>query len=166
MDTATLDRISFLIIQAAIEIHKALGPGLLESTYRICMIYELKRRNLKVISELRLPVRYKDLVMDSSYRLDLLVEEAVIVELKAIEKVLPIHRAQVLTYLRHTDRQLGLILNFNVERLVLGIERIVNNFGLPRSLRSTSRDIPTDSPSSGFADAAGSALAGRSSPKA
>jgi GxxExxY protein len=132
MDTAALDRISFLIIQAAIEIHKALGPGLLESTYRTCMLYELKRRDLKAISELRLPVRYRELVLDSCYRVDLFVNDQVIVELKAIETVLPIHRAQVLTYLRHADRQLGLIINFNVERLVLGVERIVNNFGQPR----------------------------------
>jgi GxxExxY protein len=145
MDTATLDRISFLIIQAAIEIHKALGPGLLEITYHTCLVYELKRRNLKVISELLLPVRYKELILDSSYRIDLLVEDAVIVELKAIETVLPIHRAQVLTYLRHADKQLGLLINFNVERLVLGVDRIVNNFGLPRSLRARSCEISTDS---------------------
>ena len=136
MDTAKLDRISFLIIQAGIEIHKALGPGLLESTHRTCLIYELKLRNLKVVSELRLPVRYKELVLDSSYRIDLIVEDAVIVELKAIETVLPVHRAQVLTYLKHADKQLGLLLNFNVERLVLGIDRIVNNFGLPRRYES------------------------------
>ncbi len=144
MDTATLDRISFLIIQAAIEIHKALGPGLLESTYLTCLIYELKLRGLKVVSELVVPLRYKDLVLDGGYRIDLLVDDAVIVELKAVETVLPVHRAQVLTYLRHTDKQLGLLINFNVERLVLGVDRIVNKFGLPRSLQSRSRDIPTD----------------------
>ncbi len=144
MDTAALDRTSFVTIQAAIEIHKALGPGLLESTYRACMIYELKRRGLKVVSELIVPLRYKDLVLDGGYRLDLLVEDAVVVELKAIETVLPVHRAQLLTYLRHTDKQLGLLINFNVERLVLGVDRIVNRFGLPRSLRSKSRAIATD----------------------
>ena len=127
MDTTALDRISFLIIQAAIEIHtaieihKALGPGLLESTYRTCMIHELKLRNLKVVSEVVVPVRYKDLVLDGGYRFDLLaVEDAVIVELKAMDSVLPVHRAQVLTYLRHTDKELGLLINFNVERLAHG----------------------------------------------
>jgi GxxExxY protein len=120
MTTAELDGISHRIIQAAIEIHKALGPGLLESTYRTCMIYELRARNLKVISESSLPVRYKHLILDSGYRLDLLVEDAVIVELKAVETVLPVHRAQVLSYLRLTDKQLGLLINFNVERVVLG----------------------------------------------
>ncbi len=144
MDTAAFDRTSFLVIQAAIEIHKALGPGLLESTYRTCMIYELRLRNLKVVSELVVPVRYKDLVLDGGYRFDLLVEDAVIVELKAIETVLPVHRAQLLTYLRHTDKQLGLLINFNVKQLVLGVNRVVNKFGLPRSLRSESCEIPSD----------------------
>jgi GxxExxY protein len=146
MDAAALNRITFLILQAAIEIHKALGPGLLESTYRICLIYELKRRNLRVVSELTIPVRYKDLVLDGGYRVDLLVEDAVIVELKAIESVLPVHRAQVLTYLRHTDKELGLLINFNVERLVLGVERIANRFGLPRSLQVKSTTISTQEP--------------------
>ena len=146
MDTARLDRISFLIIQAAIEIHKALGPGLLESTYRTCLIYELKLRNLKVMSELIVPVRYKELTLDAGYRLDLLVEDSIVVELKAIETVLPVHRAQLLTYLRHTDNTLGLLINFKVERLVLGVDRIVNQFGLPRVLSSKSSEIHTDSP--------------------
>lgn len=131
MDTAALDRLSFLIIQAAIEIHKTLGPGLLESTYRKCMIYELHLRNLQTRSELVVPIRYKEMVLHGGYRLDLLVEDAVIVELKSLEAVLPVHRAQVLSYLRLTDKRLGLIINFNVERLVVGVDRIVNKFGLP-----------------------------------
>ncbi len=146
MDTAQLDRISYLIIQAAIEIHKELGPGLLESVYRTCMIYELRARNLRVTSEVIVPVRYKELVLDGSYRLDLLVEDAVIVELKAVEAVLPVHGAQVLSYLRITDKQLGLLINFHVEKLVLGVERIVNKFGWPASLNRTSVDMPTDKP--------------------
>ena len=130
MTTAELDRISYRIIQAAIEIHKALGPGLLESAYRTCMIYELHARNMNVISELVVPVRYKHLILDGGYRLDLLVEDAVIVELKAVETVLPIHRAQLLSYLRLTDKTLGLLVNFHAERVVLGVDRVVNNFGL------------------------------------
>ena len=117
MDAAALDRISYLIIQAAIEIHKALGPGLLESAYRTCMIHELGLRNLKVSAELIVPVRYKKLLLDGGYRLDLLVEEAVIVELKSVEMVLPVHRAQLLSYLRLTEKSLGLLINFNVERV-------------------------------------------------
>jgi GxxExxY protein len=95
------------------------------------MIYELQARNLKVRSELIIPVRYKELILDGGYRLDLLVEDAVIVELKAVETVLPVHRAQLLSYLRFTDKQLGLLINFNVERLVVGVDRVVNRFGLP-----------------------------------
>lgn len=144
MDAAALDRISFLMIQAAIEIHKAIGPGLLESAYRTCMIYEIEQRKLKVDSELIVPVRYKHLVLDGGYRLDLMIEDAVIVELKAVETVLPVHRAQLLSYLRLTDKSLGLLINFNVERLVLGVDRVVNKFGLPASLRCRSTAIPTD----------------------
>ena len=131
MDAAALDRLSFLIIQAAIEIHKVLGPGLMESAYRTCMIYELQERNLEVRSELIVPVRYKHLLLDGGYRLDLLVEDAVIIELKAVETILPVHHAQVLSYLRLMDKQLGLLINFNVARLVAGVDRVVNRFGLP-----------------------------------
>lgn len=145
MDTVALDRISFLIIQAAIEIHKALGPGLLESAYRTCMVYELKQRNLRVISEVTVPVRYKGMLLDGGYRLDLLVENAVIVELKAVEVVLPVHRAQVLSYLRLTEKSLGLLINFHVDRLIVGVDRIVNRFGLPDSLRRRAVNIPSES---------------------
>jgi len=144
MDTAGLNCTSSSIIPAAIEIHRTLGPGLLESNYRTCLIYELKLRKLDVASELVVPVRYKELVLDTAYRIDLLVEDAVVVELKAVETVLPVHRAQLLTYLRHTDKQLGLLINFKVDRLVLGIDRIVNNFGIPEALRTRSVQIPTD----------------------
>ena len=94
MDTAELDRIAYLTIQSGIEIHKKLGPGLLENVYRPCMIYELQVRKLEVTSEVKVPVRYKDLVLDGFYRLDLLINNAVIVELKAVETVHPVHRAQ------------------------------------------------------------------------
>jgi len=147
MDTVEHNRTSSSIIEAAIEVHRTLGPGLLESTYRACLVYELRLHGLAVVSELLVPVRYKELVLDSAYRLDLLVEDAVVVELKAIETVLPVHRAQLLTHLRHTDKQLGLLINFKVERLVLGVDRIVNNFGIPRSLQVRATQIPTDDPS-------------------
>ena len=146
MDTATLDRTSYLIIHAAIEIHRTLGPGLLESTYRPCMIYELHQRNLTVASEIKIPVRYKHLILDGGYRVDLLVQEAVVVELKAVETVLPVHRAQLLSYLRHMNKSLGLLINFHVEKLVLGVDRVVNKFGLPSSLGFASQTIPTDKP--------------------
>ena len=146
MDRADLDKISYLVIQSAVEIHKALGPGLLESVYRTCMIYELRARALTVSSEVSIPVRYKDLVLDGFYRLDLVINDAVVVELKAVENVHPVHRAQVLSYLRLTDRQLGLLINFHVDRLVMGVDRIVNKFGWADSHGCPSAEIPTDKP--------------------
>ena len=97
------------------------------------MIYELQARKLEVISEVKVPVRYKDLILEGFYRLDLLINDAVIVELKAVETVHPVHRAQVLSYLRLMDKRLGLLINFHVERLVVGVDRIVNKFGWPDS---------------------------------
>ncbi len=144
MDTVELDRIAYLTIQSAIEIHKRLGPGLLESVYRPCMIYELHARNSTVRSEVVAPVRYKELVLNGFYRLDLLINDAVVVELKAVETVHPVHRAQVLSYLRVMDKQLGLLINFHVERLVLGVDRIVNKFGWPESQACKSSEVPTD----------------------
>ena len=141
MDTTELDRIAYLTIQSAIEIHKKLGPGLLENVYRPCMIYELRERKLEVTSEVRVPVRYKDLLLDGFYRLDLLINDAVVVELKAVETVHPVHRAQVLSYLRVMDKQLGLLINFHVERLVLGVDRIVNKFGWPDSQTCKSSEV-------------------------
>ncbi len=129
MDPTTLNHLSYRIIQAAIEIHKTIGPGLLESAYRRCMIHELGVRNLEVRSEIAIPIRYKGLVLEGGYRIDLLVEDAIIVELKSVDVVLPVHRAQVLSYLRLNDKRLGLLINFNVERLVDGVDRIVNRFG-------------------------------------
>ena len=144
MDTLELDRIAYLTIQSAIEIHKRLGPGLLENVYRPCMIYELRARKLEVTAEVKVPVRYKDLVLDGFYRLDLLVNNAVVVELKAVDTVHPVHRAQVLSYLRVMDKQLGLLINFHVERLVLGVDRIVNKLGWPESQACKSSEVPTD----------------------
>lgn len=120
MDRETLDRITLTIIQAAIEIHRHLGPGLLESIYSAYMIYELCERGLSVAAQQIIPVRYKKLMLDGLYRIDLLVEDAVIVELKSVETLLPVHSAQVLTYLRLTEKRVGLLINFNVEYLVKG----------------------------------------------
>lgn len=121
MDRETLDRITLTIIQAAIEIHRHLGPGLLESIYSAYMIYELCERGLSVAAQQIIPVRYKKLMLDGLYRIDLLVEDAVIVELKSVETLLPVHSAQVLTYLRLTEKRVGLLINFNVEYLVKGV---------------------------------------------
>ena len=120
--------LSYRIIGAGVEVHRALGPGLLESTYRTCMVYELRERQMNVLTEQVIPVRYKSLVMDGGYRIDLIVNDTVIVELKSVESVLPVHHAQVLSYLRHTNKPLGLLMNFNVAVLVMGVDRIKNGF--------------------------------------
>jgi len=116
------------IIAAAIEVHRHLGPGLLESAYQECICYELSRRGLAFTREVQLPLSYKGLQLDCSYRIDLLVEDQIVVELKSIEQVLPIHSAQLLTYLRAAHKQVGLLINFNVLVLKDGIKRIVHEF--------------------------------------
>lgn len=125
-NTKRSDELSNIIIGAAIEVHKVLGPGLLESTYEECLCHELNLRGISFESQKALPIVYKNVKLDCGYRLDLLVENLVIVELKSIEKIEPIHEAQILTYLRLTDLWLGLIINFNVPILKEGIMRKVN----------------------------------------
>lgn len=112
------------IIGAAIEVHRALGPGLLESAYRRCLAHELAIRGLKVAQEVSLPLEYKGLRLDDTYRLDLLVEDKVIVEVKSVARLEAIHLAQTLTYLRLSRQEVGLLLNFNVPALKDGIRRV------------------------------------------
>jgi len=114
-------------IGAAIEVHRELGPGLLESTYEECLKYELEQRGLKVSQQLPLPVVYKGGQIDCAYRIDLLVEDTVVIEVKAFEKLDKIHDAQVLTYLKLSRRWLGLLTNFNVTVLKNGIKRLVRD---------------------------------------
>ena len=116
------------IISAAIEIHRHLGPGLLESAYQECMCYELSQAGLRFEREVPLPVNYKGLKLDCCYRLDLVVEDAVVVEIKAAEALLPVHSAQLLTDLKAANKQIGLLINFNVPVLKNGIKRLVNQF--------------------------------------
>jgi GxxExxY protein len=113
------------IVGAAIEIHRQLGPGLLESAYERCLSRELLVRGIPFQRQVPLPVEYRGVQLDCGYRLDLVVAESIIVEVKAVSKVLPIHRAQVLTYLKLTDCRLGLLINFNVEVLHTGVHRII-----------------------------------------
>ena len=120
-----LNRVTDKIIGAAIEVHRQLGPGLLESTYEKCLIFELQRIGLVVESQVELPVTYKGMKTDAGYRIDLLVEKSVIVELKAVESILPVHEAQILTYLKLSGNKLGLLLNFNVKLMKDGIRRFV-----------------------------------------
>ncbi len=113
------------VIGAAIEVHRELGPGLLESAYQACLAHELALRGILFVSQLDLPLTYKGVQLDVGYRIDLLVEDKIIVELKAVEKVLPIHEAQLLTYLRLLKKPVGLLLNFSVPVLKDGIIRRV-----------------------------------------
>ncbi len=124
-----LDSLSGIIIDAAMKVHSAFGPGLLESAYEACLAYELAKRGLVVENQVLLPVMYDGVKIDAGYRIDLLVENEIILELKAVEKIIPIHEAQLLSYLRLSNKQVGLLLNFNVLRLKDGISRVVNNYG-------------------------------------
>ena len=121
------NEISSKIIGAAIEVHKQLGPGLLESTYETCLAYELKQMGLDVKQQQALPVVYKEVKLDAGYRIDLLIENKVIVEIKSVDALADIHTAQLLTYLKLKDLKLGLLINFNSVRVVDGLKRIVNN---------------------------------------
>lgn len=119
--------VSGSVVDAAMKVHTALGPGLLESAYEACLLHELRKRGRKVLSQVTLPVVYDGVKIDVGYRIDLLVEDVVIVELKAVEKLLPIHDAQLLSYLKLGGYRLGLLINFNVLHLRDGIKRKVNN---------------------------------------
>ena len=116
------------IIGAAIEVHRPLGPGLLESAYEECLCHEFALSGLRFERQRALPVAYKGVLLDCGYRVDVVVEDNVIVELKTVERLLPIHDAQLLTYLKLMDRRVGLLVNFNVPVLKQGIKRITNGF--------------------------------------
>ena len=123
------------IIGCAIEVHRALGPGLLETIYLACLIVELRREGLRVDVQVRVPVVYRGVTLDCSYVLDLIVEGTVIVELKCVTALLPVHEAQLLTYLKLTDKPIGLLINFNVPVLKNGIVRKINS--TPGGVRPT-----------------------------
>ncbi len=113
------------IIGLAINLHKHLGPGLLESAYQKCLAYEFSTHNILYKQELVLPIVYKEVKLETGYRLDFIVEDKVIIELKSVEEILPIHEAQLLTYLKLSGKRLGLIINFNQTKLANGIKRII-----------------------------------------
>ena len=123
-----LNKLSGEVIGAAIEVHRDLGPGLLEATYELSLQHELKLRGFESVRQLVLPITYKDLVVPEAYRIDLLVENSLVIELKTVEALLPIHSAQLLTYLRMFDNHLGLLINFHTVRLTDGIKRLVHHF--------------------------------------
>ena len=125
-DYTLLNGICKEIIGAAIEVHKELGPGLIESVYQYCLIEELSKRGLSVESEVELPLVYKGKDIGKSFRLDLLVEEDVVVELKSVEELKPVHEVQLVTYLKLTNKPIGLLINFNVPLLTKGVKRKIN----------------------------------------
>jgi len=123
-----LNNLTSIIIEAAIDVHKELGPGLLESVYNTCMVIELQSRRIKVLSEVILPVIYRgQQVSENGLRIDLLVEDSIVVELKSVEEILPVHKKQLFTYLRLANKAVGLLINFNNSLLKDGITRIVNS---------------------------------------
>lgn len=123
----TENQLSAIIIGKAIEVHKTLGPGLLESAYKECLYYELKALGLIIEKEKPMPIVYKEIKLDHGYRLDLLVEKKVVIEIKTVDALIDVHEAQILTYLKLGDYKLGLLINFNVNLLKNGIKRFVNN---------------------------------------
>jgi GxxExxY protein len=120
------DGLTSKVISAAIEVHRALGPGLLESTYQACFVYELLELGMKIESQKPLPIIYKDAKLDCGYRLDLVIDEKIIVEVKAVDNIAPIHEAQILSYLRLSEYKIGLLINFNVKLLKQGIRRFID----------------------------------------
>jgi GxxExxY protein len=134
------NQIGTKIIAAAIAVHTALGPGLLESTYETCLVYELSKRAHSARKQLRLPLRYDDLYIEDAYRIDILVDNLVVLEVKAVEAVLQIHRSQLLSCLRFGGFRLGYLLNFNVPQMRDGIVRLVN--GLPDSAPTANAQRP------------------------
>lgn len=121
------NEISNVILGVAIELHKSLGPGLLESAYENALVYDLMKKGLDVKQQIAMPFIYKEVKLDVGYRIDLIVENKVLIEVKSIEDLAPVHYSQVLTYLRLSKLKLGLLINFNTKLLKDGIHRIVNN---------------------------------------
>jgi GxxExxY protein len=120
-----IDQITHEVLDSAYKVHTALGPGLLESAYKACLAYELRKKSLNVIEEKPIPIIYEEVKLDCGYRLDLLVENQVIVELKTVDAFNDVHIAQVLTYLKFAEKKVGLLLNFNVKSLKQGIKRLI-----------------------------------------
>ncbi len=122
-----VNQVSGIVVDSAMKVHSALGPGLLESAYEACLMRELRKRGLRVVSQVPIAVTYDGEILDVGYRADLLVEDTVLVELKAVEVILPVHKAQLLSYLRLSGKQVGLLINFNVEHLRDGIKRVIGS---------------------------------------
>ena len=128
MNKERINNLSGVILDSSIQVHRELGPGLLESVYEVCLCKELDIRNINYKRQVALPVKYKGELLNADYKIDVLVENEIIVELKAVETLLPVHEAQLLTYLKLADKKLGLLINFNVPKLVNGFKRMINGY--------------------------------------
>jgi GxxExxY protein len=128
MKLVELNKISKIVLDAAIEVHRQLGPGLLESVYELCLCRELLSRGIKYKKQVQVPLFYKGDPINSCFRIDIIVENELLLELKAVETIMPVHRAQLLSYLRLANKRLGILINFNVPKLIDGWERIINGY--------------------------------------
>jgi len=137
VDPSEFNDITHRIIAAAIEVHRNLGPGLLESIYTHCLHYELTARKLRFVAQRPIPIVYKGMSMEACYRIDLIVEDLVVVEMKSVAAILPVHQAQLLTYMGLTECPAGLLINFNVPRLMDGVKRLINPRSTKRRTEST-----------------------------
>ena len=128
MSREELNRLSKQIVDACITVHKEMGPGLLESVYEYCLLKEFELRGIEAKSQVVIPLYYKGELLSKDFRIDIFVENEIILELKAVDTILPVHEAQIISYLKLSDRRLGFLLNFNVDLMKNGIKRFVNNF--------------------------------------
>ena len=128
MNKDEIESIGAKIVDAAYQVHKELGPGLLESVYEFCLLHELMSRNLIVRNQVRMPIVYKGIELNKNFVIDILVENSIIIELKAVEMIHPIHEVQLLTYLKLADKKLGFLINFNVSLIKDGIKRKINGY--------------------------------------
>jgi len=128
MDKLKMNALSKEILDAAITVHKEMGPGLLESVYECCLVKELSLRNIKAVSQVQLPLYYKGELLNKEFRIDILVEDEIILELKSVDELLPVHDAQIISYLKLANKNLGFLINFNESLMKNGFNRFVNNF--------------------------------------
>jgi GxxExxY protein len=142
VDLAAFDNLTERILGAAIDVHRHLGPGLLESVYQECLVRELAARRLSFVTQQSSPVLYKGVRLSGSYRVDLVVENCVVVEIKAVAALAPVHQAQTLTYMRIADCPVGLLINFNVPRLIDGVKRLVNGAASKTASGTAERTYP------------------------
>ena len=137
MNKECINKFSGIILDSAIEVHKQLGPGLLESVYEVCLCKELELRNINFLRQVLLPIIYKGEALNYDYRIDILVENEIVVELKSVDILHPVFEAQLLTYLKLSDKKLGLLINFNVPKLIDGFKRLINGYFLPLCLSAS-----------------------------